>query len=232
MKNTFHLLMSLVLLVMPATAALAEVEGIDVSHHNGPVDWAAVKNNSVGFAYVKASEGMDDKDPLFSANWSSLSQQGVPRGAYHFYITEDDPQEQAKLFLSVYQPQTGDLLPAIDIELLGKGTTKDAPQKLAAFVDLIRTAIGASPVIYTSARFWDTDMASSPELLAAIKDCPLWIAEYEVAAPKIPEGWARWTIWQWDSGKKVPGITGGVDRNRLHQDLNIADIQIRTLKGS
>jgi lysozyme len=218
--------MYLALLMLPATAPHAELAGIDVSHHNGSINWSLVKKGLVGFAYVKASEGMDDIDPLFVANWNSLGEQGIPRGAYHFFVTEDDPQEQAKLFLSVYQPQEGDLLPAIDIEVLGKGSGTDAPERLRVFIELIRAAVGTSPVIYTSARFWDTDMASTPELLIAIRDCPLWIAEYEVTAPKIPEGWTRWTIWQWEPDGAIAGISGGVDRNRLHQNVSIADIQI------
>lgn len=216
------------MLLLASTPAYAEpgLEGIDVSHHNGPVDWKAVQSHSVGFVYVKASEGMTDVDPLFQSNWLALGEQGMPRGAYHFFVTEDDPTEQAKLFFSTYQPRPGDLLPAIDIEVLGRGSGAEATERLAAFIALVKAEIGASPIIYTNANFWNSDLAGDPQLLEAIRDCPLWIAEYGVAAPKVPSGWSRWTIWQWASGQTTPGITGGVDRNRVNEGVTLVELQI------
>lgn len=220
------LLAALLCLAAPLSGALAATEGVDVSHHNGPIDWAKAKASGVRFAYVKASEGVDDPDPMFATHWQALAQHKILRGAYHFFITEDDPAAQAKLFLGLFRTMPGDLLPAIDIEVLGKGSTADAPERLATFVSLVSKAIGARPVIYTSARFWDLEMARDPRLLKAIADCPLWIAEYDTPAPRIPNGWKRWTIWQWQSGKAIGGIPGGVDRSRLHPSATLQHIAL------
>lgn len=211
-------------LIMPISAANGATEGIDVSHHNGVVDWSKVKASGIAFAYVKASEGVDDPDAMFAQHWQALAQQKIARGAYHFFVTEDDPAEQARLFLSQFQPKAGDLRPAIDIEVLGKGSGGDAPKRLATFLSFVTKAVGARPVIYTSARFWDTEMARDPRLMEAIVGCPLWVAEYETSAPRIPKGWTQWTMWQWQSGKTLAGITGGVDRSRLHPSLKLEQI--------
>ncbi len=215
------LLVATLLSLAPAIASAAPVVGIDVSHHNGPVDWTKAKAAGVGFVYVKASEGVDDPDPAFRDHWRELARLNIPRGAYHFYVTEDDPKAQAKLFLSLTPARPGDLRPAIDIETLGRGSTADAPDKLATFIGIIEKAIGAKPVIYTSARFWNSEMAQHPRLLRAIEGCHLWVAEYEVASPRLPKGWTRWSMWQWQSDAPFAGIKGGVDHNRLHPGISL-----------
>jgi len=212
--------------LLAGSPVCAQQQGIDVSHHNGTVDWAEVAKAGVEFSFVKASEGVDAADPMFASHWQALGQQGIARGAYHFFVTEDDPKAQADFFLSLYNPQEGDLLPAIDIEVLGKGTGSDGPERLRAFLELIEKAVGADPIIYTSARFWDTEMARDPKLLAVIADSPLWIAQYEVDAPRIPDGWDRWTIWQWTPKAVVAGVPGQVDSNRLHPDVSLANLRV------
>src|SRR5262249_30419769 len=60
------------------------VLGIDVSHHQGPIDWPQVAVAGVGFAYIKATEGKDLSDPMFRVHWRAADAAGIPRGAYHF----------------------------------------------------------------------------------------------------------------------------------------------------
>jgi lysozyme len=45
------------------------VRGVDVSHHQGDIDWQLLKSERVVFAYIKATEGGDFKDPRFRINW-------------------------------------------------------------------------------------------------------------------------------------------------------------------
>jgi lysozyme len=63
----------------------ASVLGIDVSNHNPPVDWQAVKNANISFAFAKATEGATFKDITFARNWSGMKAAGIMRGAYHFF---------------------------------------------------------------------------------------------------------------------------------------------------
>ncbi|AQT43495.1 lysozyme [Bartonella apihabitans] len=60
------------------------VRGIDVSHHQGEIDWHKIKSQNISFAYIKATEGGDFKDPQFKKNWDHALEAGLRVGAYHF----------------------------------------------------------------------------------------------------------------------------------------------------
>jgi len=78
------------------------VWGVDVSHHQGEIDWAAVaKVQQIGFAYVKATEGGDWIDPRFTANWQAARRAGLRVGGYHFFTFCRPALEQARHFLDV-----------------------------------------------------------------------------------------------------------------------------------
>src|SRR5205823_659757 len=68
----------------PALRA-GEAYGIDVSEHQGRVDWRAVAADGFEYAYVKATEGADHVDDDFSRNWTGAATAGITRGAYHFF---------------------------------------------------------------------------------------------------------------------------------------------------
>src|SRR6476660_2447595 len=59
--------------------------GIDVSHHQGEIDWPRVASDGVRFAYIKASEGGTVPDHRFRENWVEAKKAGLRRGAYHFF---------------------------------------------------------------------------------------------------------------------------------------------------
>src|SRR3982750_4387037 len=59
------------------------IRGIDVSRHQGTINWSAIPGGKVRFAYIKASEGGDYRDPRFAENWGASATAGLHRGAYH-----------------------------------------------------------------------------------------------------------------------------------------------------
>src|SRR3954453_10276082 len=59
------------------------LRGIDVSHHQGQIDWSAVKASGIQFAYIKATEGTEFTDATFAENWRNSNTAGIVRGAYH-----------------------------------------------------------------------------------------------------------------------------------------------------
>lgn len=203
-------------------AAAAERIGIDVSHHSGAIDWDRVEAADYAFVYLKATEGVDDADPAFEGHWRRLARARVARGAYHFYVTEDDPEDQARFFLSKVDLRPGDLAPVVDVEVLGHGTRGDLRGRLRRFLDVVQGRVGVPPVIYTGARFWNAHLGDGFE------DFPLWIAEYDVESPTLPEGWPRWHLWQYQADVAVPGVEKGVDRSRLHPDLDLDALRIPT----
>ncbi|HSR70457.1 MAG TPA: GH25 family lysozyme, partial [Acidobacteriota bacterium] len=130
--------------------------GVDVSHHSGAIDWKQVAAQGHGFAIAKATEGVDLKDSTFDAHWKEIKEAGLLRGAYHFYVTEDPPHEQASFFIENVQLERGDLAPIVDIELIGHNTTLEGlAQRLKTFVELLEGHYGIKPIIYTSPNFWD-----------------------------------------------------------------------------
>ncbi len=195
----------------PSVVALTE--GIDVSRHSGAVDWQQVRDAGTTFAFVKATEGIDLADPAFAQHWPAMKTASVIRGAYHFYVTEDDPRAQADFFISKVILEPGDLAPVVDLELIGRNTKPGLADRFRIYLDAIEAHYGVRPIIYTSPTFWDKHMDDQ------FGDYPLWVAEYGVDSPRTPSGWSTWDLWQWKGDATVPGVTKTADLNRIHPEL-------------
>ena len=201
----------------PARVAIAEAreaaaQGVDVSHHQGAVDWAAVKKSGIRFAVIKATEGETLVDSRFQKNWLALEKAGLTRGAYHFFRPKGDPAKQADLFvttLGVLRPD--DLAPVIDVEVADGVAPAAVLDGVAVWLERVGTATGRTPIVYTGVSFWKNTLGNSTRFA----DHPLWIAHYTSAShPTVPGGWSTWTLWQFSDKGKVPGIKGPVDLDR------------------
>lgn len=195
-----------------------DVRGVDVSHHSGAVDWRQVLDAGYHFAYVKATEGVDSADPRFAEHWQALGELGVPRGAYHFYVTEDDPDAQARFFLDTVDFEAGDLLPVVDVELIGHGTEPGLADRLTRFLDLVEGELGVRPMVYTMPNFWDAHLGDGFDAF------PLWVAEYGVSEPRLPTGWDGWHLWQYAADQEVAGVEKGADISRLHPQADFGSL--------
>ncbi len=194
------------------------VMGIDLSHHSGAVDWEAVTQAGFQFFYVKASEGVDNPDAMFESHWKALAERNVPRGAYHFYVTEDDPVAQARFFASRLKDDPGTLPPVLDVEILGANTQGNMTETLRQFLETFEAEIGIKPILYTNSKFWDANYHP------VFSDYGLWMAEYGVKMPKVPFGWDNWVFWQHVADQNVDGVEKGVDINLLHPNLKLEDL--------
>src|SRR5438552_1576421 len=130
---------------MPTT----QPEGVDVSNHNGTIDWHTVANAGSQFAYVKATEGTTFNDRYYNANIQGAKNAGLMVGSYH-YFRRGDPQGQARHFLArVSALSPGDLPPALDYEeaecILSEAHT---------WCDIIEQALGRQVLLYTYKYFW------------------------------------------------------------------------------
>ncbi|GAB4198574.1 MAG: hypothetical protein Tsb002_33600 [Wenzhouxiangellaceae bacterium] len=192
--------------------------GVDVSHHSGAIDWRKVQNQGFHFAYVKSSEGVDNPDAMFEQHWRQLGELDFPRGAYHFYVTEDDPVQQARFFASRLADDPGTLPPVVDIELLGNNTSGDMTATLLTFLQTLEQAVGRTPMIYTTPAFWDRYYHP------AFSRYPLWLSEVGVIMPKVPFGWTNWTLWQRKINQSIDGVEKDADISILHPALELKDI--------
>lgn len=188
------------------------IRGVDVSHHQGVIDWPTVARGGFRFAYIKASEGGDFKDPLFQRNWTEAKQNGLAVGAYHFFTFCKPGAEQARNFIAAVSADAGALPPVIDFEFVGNCKArppKDAVLKeLSDFAVLVGERYGKRPVLYV------TPSAYSRYLTGRSDGFRLWLRQVFYRPGKL-DG-RDWTIWQYSDNSLVNGIKGPVDQNAFN----------------
>lgn len=189
------------------------VHGIDVSKWQGRIDWASVAAAGTQFAFIKATEGGDHVDARFLENWHGAKQAGIPRSAYHFMFWCRPAHQQAAWFRQVVPRDAGALPPVLDVEWNGESRLCPGKISRARALDMIRTMLremeehtGKRPIIYTDITFHEDILDG--ELL----DYPHWIRS-TAAEPHVRYNNRTWTLWQYTTTGRVPGITGAVDRN-------------------
>ena len=190
---------------MPATEQ-SYLPGIDVSHYQGAVDWPAVAASGVRFAFIKATDGVEDIDPHFAHNWAGTKGAGIIRGAYHFFRPSLDAQEQAAHFLRVVAMDDLALPPALDVEVTDGLYPPALQAGIRTWLEAVQAAVGCTPIVYTDPSFWREHVA------ADFSAYPLWLACY-AARPEVPAAWSAWTFWQHTDTGNVSSIPGNVDLN-------------------
>ena len=191
------------------------MHGIDVSHHQDNIDWDAVKamqvkNIKIGFAFIKATEGLGRVDNAFRRNWLNAKQAGIPRGAYHFFISSKSGKAQAENFIETINLEKGDLPPVLDIETANGASVEDLQQRVKDWLDIVQQFYKVKPIIYTNVDFYDNFLAGK------FDDYPLWVAHYLVQdKPRIQR---NWIFWQHNEKGHVNGINANVDFNVFNGD--------------
>lgn len=193
-------------------------QGIDVSHHQGDIDWPMVASQGVAFAYIKASEGADHRDTRFEPNWNGAADAGIARGAYHFFTLCKPGAAQAANFIAAVPKVPDALPPAVDLEFGGNCDARPAPARLIAelraFLDAVEGHYGQRAMLYLTREF-DAGYEVSKQI-----DRPLWLRQLGWT----PRWGARpWTIWQASSFRNLQGIEGRVDWNVLAPQSRLLD---------
>lgn len=194
------------------------LHGIDVSRHQRYIDWDAVSKmnqNDIGisFAFIKASEGRTVIDEYFNENWKASKENGILRGAYHFFRPHLTAQEQASLFIrQVPKLSKGDLPPVLDIEMKGSCPPARLKKNLKLWLVLVEKHYGMAPILYTNYGFYKRFLMGKE-----FKKYPLWIAHYK--SPDINNIVDNWFFWQHSDRGHVNGINGGVDFNVFNGDI-------------
>ncbi len=213
------------LLASPAYAAPSYLEGIDVSHHNGTVDWAAVKNAGIRFAFAKATDGQSFVDDRYSTNQAEADALALPFGAYHFAEpdkTPDDAILEADHFLAVANLRGRHLLPVLDLEVNGGLGARKLRAWAKAWLARVEAVLGVKPIIYSSPSFWNVRVGGSRWF--ADHGYRLWIAHWGANQPTVPAhnwGGRGWTFWQYNDRGAVDGVQGNVDLDHFRgSDIN------------
>ena len=199
------------------------VQGVDVSEHQGVIDWQQVKAAGIDFAILRLgyrgmTEGGLNVDATFEENYQGATAAGLKVGVYFFSqaITQEEAQEEAQFVLGTLNgreltypvvfdwepPIPSESLPAEDLrayDMEGEVITAMA----GAFCRAIQKG-GYDPCVYTN-----KSMAYNTFHLGELADYPLWYAEYQPA----PSLYYDFRIWQYSASGTVPGIPTTVDLN-------------------
>ncbi len=210
-----------------------EIHGIDISHHQGKIDWQELKDRGmidkfpVRFVMIKATEGSTRIDPNFEDNFYQAREYGFTRGAYHFYSVHSSAKPQAAFFIRKVKLENGDLPPVLDVEHKPKNQTdEEFKQSVLQWLDIVEKHYGVKPIIYTYYKF-KTRYLSDP----VFDDYPYWIAHYYVDSVEYQ---GKWKFWQHTDVGRLPGIKGNVDFNIYNgsmYDLRKMTIGARELIG-
>lgn len=183
------------------------IRGIDVSHHQGNIDWRRVAADDVAFAIIKATEGGDHVDDAFAGNLREARAAGIAVGAYHFFTFCRPGADQAKNFITVVPRDAPLLPPVVDIEFGGNCPRRPSPDQLnaelAAFLGPVETAFGKQAIVYLTD---DAALAYSGGIVTRQR----WLRSL---AMKPSED--DWIYWQYHNMGRVDGIAGDVDLNVL-----------------
>ncbi len=197
--------------------------GIDVSVHQREIDWQAVAEDGVDFAFIRVgyrgyTEGVLHVDECFEANLAGARDAGIDVGAYFFSqaITPEEAVEEADFVIGQLAGRELDLPIAFDHEPIheadGRANGIDAETLTAcanAFCERLEAA-GYRTMIYGNAQVIS-------RCSTAVTDArPVWLAEYHAAAPTAQFDFA---IWQYSSTGRVAGIDTDVDLNIIMPEL-------------
>ncbi len=190
---------------------LPGVHGMDVSGHQGNVDWATARANGAGFAYVKATESTTYTNPYYPQQWNGSAAVGMVRGAYHFALPNTSTgTAQADFFVDHGGTWVADgktLPPMLDIEYNPYGascyglTPTAMTAWIRAFSKEVKLRTTRAPLIFTTTTWWTACTGNSP---AFGKTNPLNISRWNTEPGTLPAGWQTYKFWQHANDKVGP----------------------------
>ncbi len=192
---------------------------IDISHHNGIIDWALVAKDPQGIsgAIMKATEGATGADKRLARNIQGCKDNGLDWGCYHFATWNNenevlDAKQEAAHFIQRVQGFGTPTLPMVlDIESNNPipYTRQEMIDFVAAFLSEVKAA-GYETAIYASPGFLNSYLPANHPF----KNEKLWVADYTNGINPVP-GWTKYWLHQYTEKGKVQGIAGNVDLNRF-----------------
>lgn len=183
--------------------------GIDVSNHQGTIDWTQVRGARVEFAFIKATEGADFKDQSFARNVRKARENNIKIGAYHFFRFDKSGEEQARNFIDSYDFQIWDFPPVLDVEeyrnfIRTKNISLETSE-IKQYLEILQTHYNVKPIIYTNPKTY------ASHIKGHFDEYPLWIANLKGE----PDDYT-WLFWQYTHRGELPGIEGDVDLNTFN----------------
>lgn len=201
---------------------MAEIKGIDISVHQGTVNWDAIKRD-VDFVVIRAGYGGGGRDGQFARNWSEARRLGIPRQAYFYaYPGRSSGRAQAEEFFNIVgalQPGESISLDIEDDTAYGRALVASDVQWCLDFLNRCKELFGVKGLIYMNSNVlgrFDWNPVKNA-------DYGLWIANYGAnsGTPGTRPGsgvWPFWAMWQYTSRANLGGISP-VDANIFSGDV-------------
>ena len=190
---------------------------VDISHHNGNVDFIRLREAGIRGVIHKATQGIANVDPTYANHRAQAIGAGLLWGAYHFG-TNSDGVHQAEHFLETVGDPTSTVL-VLDFESNPAGPSMSL-EEARAFVTHVREVTGRWPGFYSGHDIKQQLGTTTDSVLA---NCWFWLAQYGPTAV-VPPNWSRWTLWQYTDGAlgplphEIPGA-GRLDRDLFNGSL-------------
>ena len=206
----------------------ATAQGIDVSEHQGRIDWNAVKASGVDFAILRVGFGAPSfggrVDYQFNRNISECERLGIPYGVYVYSYAFDNQQaaDEASVVidcLSGHNPRLPVYYDLEDRTIIADGRQSGIASRAQTFCNKISSA-GYKPGIYANLN-WFNNILTDPVFKSGSWDH--WIAQYNSQCHYT----GSYSFWQYTSRGKVSGISGNVDMNYAYVDVSLYYWQLK-----
>ena len=216
------------LLSMDALPDGVTAQGIDVSEHQGRIDWDAVKASGIDFAILRVGFGAPSfggrVDYQFNRNISECERLGIPYGVYVYSYAFDNQQaaDEASMVidcLSGHNPRLPVYYDLEDKTIIADGRQSGIASRAQTFCNKISSA-GYKPGIYANLN-WFNNILTDPVFKSGSWDH--WIAQYNSQCHYT----ASYSFWQYTSRGKVSGISGNVDMNYAYVDVSLYYWQLK-----
>ncbi|AUM99579.1 GH25 family lysozyme [Clostridium botulinum] len=189
-------------------------KGIDISMHNGSINFGAVKSNGIEVVIIKATEGVNYVDPYLNTHYNGAKAQNIDIGFYHFMSEKTSPIQQAIDFWNTIKGKQFNVLPCLDIETNNMGRSQRLiSDRCIEFLEKFKSLSGYNCLIYTGGYFGRDNLDSR------VKKYPGWIAHYGVEKP-MQTGFSV-VGHQYTETGRVNGISGNVDLNNFTDKIFI-----------
>lgn len=197
-----------------ALSAGAALLGIDVSKHNGNINWAEVKNSGVNYVIIRCgyrgtATGVLVEDPKFRTNIEGALNAGLKVGIYFFSqaVNKVEAVEEASMTLALINQYKITYPVFLDVEAGGGRADGLSSAERTEVVNAYCQTIKNSG--YTAGVYANKDWLNNKMNSGSFGSYKIWLAQYAA----VPTYNGRYEMWQYSSTGRIGGISGNVDLN-------------------